>query len=235
MKSKYDIGANLDFDLCVFPITPNQNTLLVIWIVNSVMVIVLILVIVDDKFFLYMLCFCCVFPQMQILDKFPIEGGQKDPKKRIIPFLPGDFRRSLSSPSSPLHTHKHTDLQTHGVSRSVHNKSWLWDGVMLPFLTYLQEAGTRVIEMSSTVPWKQKPSIRRKWEEWDRDTERSRHVFPACWHGCFIPWTFSVSLVLCFPAVPLLVLTSLKTNTLAQIITGSIRLFTGMQCNWLDY
>lgn len=31
-----------------------------------------------------------VFPQMQILDKFPIEGGQKDPKKRIIPFLPGD-------------------------------------------------------------------------------------------------------------------------------------------------
>lgn len=28
--------------------------------------------------------------QMQILDKFPIEGGQKDPKKRIIPFLPGD-------------------------------------------------------------------------------------------------------------------------------------------------
>ncbi|XP_074487123.1 SH3 and PX domain-containing protein 2A isoform X4 [Sebastes fasciatus] len=34
--------------------------------------------------------------QMQILDKFPIEGGQKDPKKRIIPFLPGKilFRRS---------------------------------------------------------------------------------------------------------------------------------------------
>lgn len=26
---------------------------------------------------------------MKILDKFPIEGGQKDPKKRIIPFLPG--------------------------------------------------------------------------------------------------------------------------------------------------
>ncbi|XP_026210830.1 SH3 and PX domain-containing protein 2A isoform X1 [Anabas testudineus] len=34
--------------------------------------------------------------QMRILDKFPIEGGQKDPKKRIIPFLPGKvlFRRS---------------------------------------------------------------------------------------------------------------------------------------------
>lgn len=31
--------------------------------------------------------------QMQILDKFPIEGGQKDPKKRIIPFLPGDASR----------------------------------------------------------------------------------------------------------------------------------------------
>ena len=28
--------------------------------------------------------------QMQLLDKFPIEGGQKDPKKRIIPFLPGE-------------------------------------------------------------------------------------------------------------------------------------------------
>ncbi|KAK7901441.1 hypothetical protein WMY93_018210 [Mugilogobius chulae] len=26
---------------------------------------------------------------MRILDKFPIDGGQKDPKKRIIPFLPG--------------------------------------------------------------------------------------------------------------------------------------------------
>ncbi|KAL6101981.1 sh3pxd2a [Pungitius sinensis] len=34
--------------------------------------------------------------QMRILDQFPIEGGQKDPKKRIIPFLPGKvlFRRS---------------------------------------------------------------------------------------------------------------------------------------------
>uniref|UniRef100_A0A493U3P2 SH3 and PX domain-containing protein 2A n=2 Tax=Anas TaxID=8835 RepID=A0A493U3P2_ANAPP len=38
-----------------------------------------------------------LFPlQMQLLDKFPIEGGQKDPKQRIIPFLPGKilFRRS---------------------------------------------------------------------------------------------------------------------------------------------
>ncbi|XP_063784146.1 SH3 and PX domain-containing protein 2B isoform X2 [Pseudophryne corroboree] len=34
--------------------------------------------------------------QMQMLDKFPVEGGQKDPKQRIIPFLPGKilFRRS---------------------------------------------------------------------------------------------------------------------------------------------
>ncbi|XP_060097715.1 SH3 and PX domain-containing protein 2A isoform X2 [Heteronotia binoei] len=34
--------------------------------------------------------------QMELLDKFPIEGGQKDPKQRIIPFLPGKilFRRS---------------------------------------------------------------------------------------------------------------------------------------------
>ncbi|EDM04055.1 rCG32613 [Rattus norvegicus] len=33
---------------------------------------------------------------MQMLDKFPVEGGQKDPKQRIIPFLPGKilFRRS---------------------------------------------------------------------------------------------------------------------------------------------
>ncbi|XP_012861365.1 SH3 and PX domain-containing protein 2B [Echinops telfairi] len=33
---------------------------------------------------------------MQMLDKFPMEGGQKDPKQRIIPFLPGKilFRRS---------------------------------------------------------------------------------------------------------------------------------------------
>lgn len=34
--------------------------------------------------------------QMELLDKFPAEGGQKDPKRRIIPFLPGKilFRRS---------------------------------------------------------------------------------------------------------------------------------------------
>ncbi|XP_072280414.1 SH3 and PX domain-containing protein 2A isoform X2 [Pyxicephalus adspersus] len=34
--------------------------------------------------------------QMQVLDKFPNEAGQKDPKQRIIPFLPGKilFRRS---------------------------------------------------------------------------------------------------------------------------------------------
>ncbi|XP_071985637.1 SH3 and PX domain-containing protein 2A isoform X4 [Engystomops pustulosus] len=34
--------------------------------------------------------------KMQVLDKFPIEAGQKDPKQRIIPFLPGKilFRRS---------------------------------------------------------------------------------------------------------------------------------------------
>lgn len=27
---------------------------------------------------------------MELLDKFPVEGGQKDPKRRIIPFLPGN-------------------------------------------------------------------------------------------------------------------------------------------------
>lgn len=32
--------------------------------------------------------YLCVF-QMELLDKFPVEGGQKDPKRRIIPFLPG--------------------------------------------------------------------------------------------------------------------------------------------------
>lgn len=41
------------------------------------------------------LSFLFLFPlQMRILDKFPIEGGQKDPKKRIIPFLPGNVQRS---------------------------------------------------------------------------------------------------------------------------------------------
>uniref|UniRef100_A0A674HBC8 SH3 and PX domain-containing protein 2B n=1 Tax=Taeniopygia guttata TaxID=59729 RepID=A0A674HBC8_TAEGU len=36
------------------------------------------------------------FFDLQMLDKFPMEGGQKDPKQRIIPFLPGKilFRRS---------------------------------------------------------------------------------------------------------------------------------------------
>ncbi|OBS69521.1 hypothetical protein A6R68_01958 [Neotoma lepida] len=39
---------------------------------------------------------CSGEARMQLLDKFPIEGGQKDPKQRIIPFLPGKilFRRS---------------------------------------------------------------------------------------------------------------------------------------------
>jgi len=27
--------------------------------------------------------------QMTLLERFPAEGGQKDPSKRIIPFLPG--------------------------------------------------------------------------------------------------------------------------------------------------
>ncbi|KAL0608431.1 hypothetical protein AAY473_025047 [Plecturocebus cupreus] len=30
-----------------------------------------------------------LYSTMQMLDKFPMEGGQKDPKQRIIPFLPG--------------------------------------------------------------------------------------------------------------------------------------------------
>ncbi|XP_036684592.1 SH3 and PX domain-containing protein 2A isoform X3 [Balaenoptera musculus] len=42
--------------------------------------------------------------QMQLLDKFPIEGGQKDPKQRIIPFLPAprtDIHRG--GPRTPGH------------------------------------------------------------------------------------------------------------------------------------
>lgn len=34
--------------------------------------------------------------QMQLLDKFPLEGGQKDPKQRIIPFLPGNTLMDLN-------------------------------------------------------------------------------------------------------------------------------------------
>lgn len=40
---------------------------------------------------------------MRILDKFPIDGGQKDPKKRIIPFLPGD-KHSASYEQSAQHS-----------------------------------------------------------------------------------------------------------------------------------
>lgn len=40
--------------------------------------------------FNYIFCLSSSFLQMRILDKFPIEGGQKDPKSRIIPFLPGN-------------------------------------------------------------------------------------------------------------------------------------------------
>uniref|UniRef100_U3I7M8 SH3 and PX domains 2B n=1 Tax=Anas platyrhynchos platyrhynchos TaxID=8840 RepID=U3I7M8_ANAPP len=36
--------------------------------------------------------------QMQMLDKFPMEGGQKDPKQRIIPFLPGRREGSSNKP-----------------------------------------------------------------------------------------------------------------------------------------
>ena len=61
-----------------------------------------------------------MFQQMQILDKFPIEGGQKDPKKRIIPFLPGNsllLQLQLSEQTPILKMH---DWQSRGV-----NMSWL--------------------------------------------------------------------------------------------------------------
>ena len=48
---------------------------------------------------------------MELLDKFPVEGGQKDPKRRIIPFLPGRVKHTLSP--RPLHTHTHTHTRTH--------------------------------------------------------------------------------------------------------------------------
>ena len=40
---------------------------------------------------------------MRILDKFPIDGGQKDPKKRIIPFLPGKKIIIIDPPILPKH------------------------------------------------------------------------------------------------------------------------------------
>lgn len=43
--------------------------------------------------------------QMRILDKFPIDGGQKDPKKRIIPFLPGDKHNSSQHAQHPDISH----------------------------------------------------------------------------------------------------------------------------------
>lgn len=46
--------------------------------------------------------------QMRILDKFPIEGGQKDPKKRIIPFLPGDKH----------HAQHHSDMNQDSTKKS---------------------------------------------------------------------------------------------------------------------
>lgn len=41
---------------------------------------------------------------MELLDKFPVEGGQKDPKRRIIPFLPG--KSWTHSPSTTNHRKK---------------------------------------------------------------------------------------------------------------------------------
>lgn len=43
--------------------------------------------------------------QMELLDKFPVEGGQKDPKRRIIPFLPGKSY-PLPPPRTYVNTHK---------------------------------------------------------------------------------------------------------------------------------
>ena len=36
---------------------------------------------------------------MSLLEKFPVEGGQKDPSTRIIPYLPGKtlFQRAASA------------------------------------------------------------------------------------------------------------------------------------------
>lgn len=53
---------------------------------------------------------------MELLDKFPVEGGQKDPKRRIIPFLPG--KRLTPSSFTHIHTtftcnnNKHLNLKT---------------------------------------------------------------------------------------------------------------------------
>lgn len=56
-------------------------------------------------------CFIRVPFQMELLDKFPVEGGQKDPKRRIIPFLPG---MTLSPRTFNAHTkHRHAQSHTH--------------------------------------------------------------------------------------------------------------------------
>lgn len=214
MKSKYDVGANLDFDLCVFPITPNQKTLLVMWIVNSVIVIVLILVIVDGVCYWLIFSLHVVFVVSSHRCRFStssqLREGRKIPKKGLSLF----FQVILGGVCPPLPllcTHTNTQTCKHMASADLSTISHGSAGTGSCFrswLTHMQEAGKRVIEMSSTFPWEQNPSIRRKWEEWDRDTERSRHVFPACWRGCSIPWTFSVSLVLCFLAVPLVLFVS---------------------------
>lgn len=47
--------------------------------------------------------------QMELLDKFPVEGGQKDPKRRIIPFLPGN---SYLHARSYVNTQKKTNKET---------------------------------------------------------------------------------------------------------------------------
>lgn len=131
-----------------------------------------------------MFCFLCL-PTDADSWQVPNRGRAERSQKTDYPFSSRWFWEEFVLPFlSSAHTHKYTDLQIHGVSRSVLNKSWLcWDRVVLLFLTYththMLKTGTRVIEMSSTVPWEQEPSIRRKRGERDGDTERSRHVFVA--------------------------------------------------------
>lgn len=76
-------------------------------------------------------------------------------------------------------------------------------------------------------------AINKKKKRRARRRHREIETRFRCWRGCSIPWKCIIIQQSLWCS--LFVLTSFSMNTQTQMITDSIVLFTGMQCNWLDY
>lgn len=75
---------------------------------------------------------------MQMLDKFPMEGGQKDPKQRIIPFLPGRWCLAIDWGQDLLQLSNLAEVSSQSCFLAARRK-WTW--VHAPVIHQLVQAG----------------------------------------------------------------------------------------------